>query len=184
MDILMVILRIIHIFSGIAWVGSTFFLFFYLTPTVLKLGADGGKVMRILLLDSNYAIVIPAAAILSSLSGVWMFARVADGDYLRSSHGIVLSIGALFGLLAAGHGLGVILPTIRGLQNVMRQMGAAGGPPSPEQLTTLQGLQRKMVTNTRIIFILMVIAVLGMSSFRYFEPFMRVPHATGERHLR
>jgi uncharacterized membrane protein len=168
MDTLMVILRIIHVFSGIVWVGSTFFLFFYLTPTIQKLGADGGKVMRVLLLESNYGITIPVAAILSTLSGLWMFARVADGDYLGTPQGIVLSIGVLFGLLAAGHGLSVILPTIRRLQRLMREMGAAGGQPSPEQMTTLEGLQRKMGMNTRIILVLMVIAVLGMSAFRYF----------------
>jgi uncharacterized membrane protein len=171
MDAYMLILRLIHIFSGIVWVGSTFFFAVYLTPTVRKLGADGGKVMRVLLLDSNYATVIPGAAILTALSGLLMSPTSTinfSADYMRSATGIVLSIGMLFGLLAAGHGLAVILPTVKKLQSLMREMGANQGPPSEEQLTTLQGLQAKMARNTPIIMGLMGIAVLGMSTFRYF----------------
>ena len=40
MDIVTLILRVVHIFAGIAWVGSLWMLTFYIGPTAQGLGAD------------------------------------------------------------------------------------------------------------------------------------------------
>jgi len=168
MDVLMVVLRIIHIFAGIIWVGSTLFMVAFLTPTLQQLGPDAGKFMRTFMLQSRYARVIPAVAILNTLSGLLMVGNASggfDSAFFSSPHGIVLSIGVLFGLFAFGHGMGVILPLVKRMQRVM---GSMSTPPAQEQLAELQALQIKMGKNTRIITILMVVAVLGMASFRYF----------------
>ena len=45
----MALLRFVHIFSAIFWVGTTLFLVLFLEPTVRSLGPDGGKFMQRLL---------------------------------------------------------------------------------------------------------------------------------------
>src|SRR5262245_51669695 len=114
MDILMIILRLIHIGSAVFWVGGTLFLWRFVTPAVQKMGADGAKFMRALLNDTPYLTAIPAAAVLAVLSGGWMYIRDSQGfnaDWFRQTSTIVLTIGALAGIGAAGHGLFVIKPT-------------------------------------------------------------------------
>jgi uncharacterized membrane protein len=171
MDILMIVLRLIHIFAGIFWVGATLFLWRIVTPAVTKLGPDGGKFMRTLLNDTPYLQAIAGAAVATVLAGVWMYLRVSDNfnaDWLSQTKNIILTIGALAGLAAAGHGLFALAPIGRKIRALGNEMAAAGGPPSPEQLSTMQQLQAKMSRNVPITAILMIVAVAGMASARYF----------------
>jgi uncharacterized membrane protein len=169
MDILMIVLRLIHIFGGIFWVGATLFLWRFVTPAVTKLGPDGGKFMRSLLNDTPYLQAIAGAAVATVLSGVWMYLRVSNNfsaDWLSQTRNIILTIGALAGLAAAGHGLFAIAPLGRKIQALGNQM--AGGPPTPEQLSTMQQLQAKLSRNVPITAAMMIVAVAGMASARYF----------------
>ena len=43
MDWLQIVLRIVHIFAGVAWVGGAALFFFYLEPAINKLGPDAEK---------------------------------------------------------------------------------------------------------------------------------------------
>lgn len=171
MDVLMIILRLVHIFGGIFWVGATLFLWRFVTPAVQKIGPDGSKFMRALLNDTPYLTAIAGASVATVISGVWLYARVSNNfsaDWMRQPGSIVLSIGAVAGLAAAGHALSVIKPTADKIQALSGQMASAGGPPSPDQLSTMGALQAKMARNTRILSFIMIVSVIGMASARYF----------------
>lgn len=43
MDVVAIVLRIVHIVSGVFWVGGAALFFFYLEPTINKLGPDAEK---------------------------------------------------------------------------------------------------------------------------------------------
>ena len=172
MDAYMVILRLIHIFAGIFWVGTTIFFVSYLAPNVRALGPDGGKFMQGLLLNTRFDRAMPAASILTTIAGILLYARVtnnfSDTDYMSSAGGIVLSIGSLAGLLAFGHG-GAVIGRIVGQQKTLaQQLASQDGPPSPEQGAELATLNAKMGQHTLITLVLMIIAVVGMSAARYF----------------
>jgi uncharacterized membrane protein len=171
MDILMIVLRLIHIFSGVFWVGATLFLWRFVTPAVQKMGTDGGKFMRALLSDTPYLRAIAGAAAATVISGLLMYWKVSNGfsgDWMSLTSSIVLTIGALAGLAAAGHGLFVIAPLGRQISALGNAMASAGGPPTPEQASSMQALQAKMARNVPIISGLMIVAVIGMASARYF----------------
>lgn len=164
---IMIILRIIHVLAGIAWVGGTVFMWAFVTPTVRRLGPQGGAFMRSLLLDSPYPVFIGAVNILTVLAGLLMYVQTSgnfSSDWMGTPQGIVLSIGVVAGLLAAAQGFIIIFPVVRKIQALMRQMD---GPPSPEQAGMMGGYQASMARNTNIILILMLISVLCMESFRY-----------------
>jgi uncharacterized membrane protein len=164
---IIIILRVIHVLAGIVWVGGTLFMWLFITPTLQRLGPDAGKFMRTLLLDGPYVIGITALNILTVLAGLLLYFHTSgklSSDWMRTPQGIVLSIGAVTGLLAAGMGIFMILPVVRKIQALMR---AIQGPPSPEQAGMMQGYQAKMRRYGNMILVMMLISVVCMESFRY-----------------
>lgn len=167
----MIILRLLHIFSGVFWVGTTLFMWLFLTPTVKQMGADGPKVMRTLLNTTQFSQVIGITSIITLLSGLWMYYKVSNGfdaDWMSLTSSIVLSIGAIAGIGASGHGASVLRPTSEKIAALGNEIAAGGGPPTPEQGAAMAELQAKMAQGTQMTAIMMIIAVAGMASFRYF----------------
>jgi hypothetical protein len=48
-----------------------------------------------------------------------------------------------------------------------QQIGAAGGIPTPEQISTLQALEKKLSRAELVDFVMLVIAMLTMATARY-----------------
>jgi uncharacterized membrane protein len=170
MDEYMVVLRLIHILVGIFWVGAAWFMVGVALPTLRAVGPDGQPFMRGLLTRSRFVIAMPTAALLTTVSGLLLYYRVSDhfnSDWMGSTPGVTLSIGVVAGLLAFGHGVGVTAMTARRLARLIREIEGQGGPPSEEQSARLRALQAKMGASAPITAGLMVIAVIGMASWRY-----------------
>ena len=134
MNYLTIILRIIHIFSGVFWIGVAMFNIGFLQPTVQATGAEGQKVMQHLSGKTRFLIFSYLAATLNMLSGMWMFWNLSrfNWDFATASgYGIFLSIGGTFGVLAW-------IIVIFVIRNIFNQLGAIGnqihtqeGPPTP-----------------------------------------------------
>lgn len=170
MDTLMIVLRLIHIFAGIMWLGFGLFLLLLLIPTARQLGPEGQAFMKGFLKHSAFNKIMPVVSLLTTIAGAWLYYKVSDGfnaDYMGSHGGIVLSIGVLAGLLAFGHGATATGPMSEKMVKLNDALDAQDGPPSPEQIAELQTVQRKMGLHGRISVILMIIAVAGMVSARY-----------------
>lgn len=166
MDIYMIILRLVHIFAGIFWVGSGLFMALVIVPAMRNMG--GGQLMQGILRYSNYHIIIGVAAILTTVAGLLMYAQLAatlGSGWMSSRQGIVLSIGAVAGLLAFGHGMVVLGKLTRQMRAVAMEIN---GPPTEAQRNILLPLQARMSRNANIMLVLMIISVAGMASARYF----------------
>lgn len=166
MNVLTLLLRLIHILSGVLWAGSAMFLLFFLGPAVQASGPDGGKVMQTLLTRTRIITALTAAAVLTAASGIWLYVRSSGGfhpAWMSTGTGITLTIGAIFGLLAFGHAASVISPTNIQMASLAREIQAGGGPPSEEQMARLQGLQAKLARNSPILTTLLILAVIFMS---------------------
>ena len=171
MDALMIILRIVHFFSGIIWVGGATFMLFFISPTVKSLGPQGGQFMMKMYGVTPLDKLFPIVALLTTVSGLWMYAKVSDGfdaDWMSSAPGMVLSIGVVTGTASFLHG-GATLGRMTGkLIALGKEMAKAEGPPSPDLMAQMTEIQAYIQKHSRIGFGLMVIAVLGMASARYF----------------
>lgn len=170
MDLLMIVLRLFHIFAGIFWVGTTFFLEGFLQPTVRAAGPEGGQFMQRLVRNTRITQVMPLVALLTTLSGVLMFWRASGelyGPWLASARGVVLTVGSLAGIAAFVIGLFFQSPASRRMAQLAGQIAAAGGPPTPEQGMELEAMQRKLAQGSLYTTVLMVIAVVGMAAARY-----------------
>ncbi len=169
MDVLMVVLRLIHIFAGIYWVGASLFLLIVLVPALRAVGPAGNSVMRGMLLKTPYGRLYGIAAGLTTLAGIIMYVRVSgtfNADWLTSGQGIILSIGAVAGLLATGHGGA----TLGGKTDRMKELAGeieAQSEPTDAQKTEFDSLMDYLGKHGRISLILMIIAVVGMSAWRY-----------------
>jgi uncharacterized membrane protein len=169
---LIMVLRVIHIFSGVFWVGFSFFNVSFMAPAIAAVGAEGQKVMGYLTQKTSLLSTVYVTATLTMLSGVTMY-WILSGlklSFLRSGYGLILTIGGLAGIVAWVIGFFVIRGIFNRMQSVSRAIAAAGGPPSPEQAGTMQSLVAQLGTAGQVGVVFMVVALLGMSIAQY-SPF-------------
>ncbi len=160
----MSILRFIHIFSAIFWVGATLFMALFLEPTVRGLGAEGGKFMQRLLGGTRFSLTIALSGWVTIIAGVFLYgpltgwsAEVIFGSRLPLTLGATAGIAALF--------VGAAMQGMPSAQMVAlgQKLATQGGPPKPEQQAEMQRLQAKIRTGSLWTAALMVLAVIGMT---------------------
>lgn len=167
---LMIVLRLVHILSGVFWAGTVMSIAWFILPTQSALGQAGGAFMRELMFRKHLRRFVLGAMGLTILSGLVMYARLAmttHGAWASSRTGIVLGIGAVAAIIAGGIGGSVVFRAGNKMMEVGGKIQASGGPPTDEQQGQMQALQARTVSAFRIIAILLVIAVAAMASARY-----------------
>ncbi len=167
MDILMVVLRVVHIFAGVFWAGASFLFVSLLQPTFAATGAEGQKVMQHLTQRTRWVQALSAAAVLSVVSGVWMYLRIFGGLSFSGGYGLGLSIGGLAGIAAAITGLAIPGQTTARLKALGTAVAASGGPPTPAQMSEIQALQKRLLAGARLTAALLAVALLGMATAQY-----------------
>src|SRR5262245_32756225 len=108
-NLVVLILRLIHVGLGAFWVGAGLFLAFFLGPAAKAAGPDGGKVMGHIA-ESKWPIAVSASALLTVLAGFGLF-FMNWGQAASTPSGIGFSIGGLFGLLSLIVGGAIVGPT-------------------------------------------------------------------------
>src|SRR6476660_8520560 len=101
----MALMRLVHILAGIFWVGATLFLAGFLVPAIQAVGPSAQPVMSQLMQQRRLQLWINLSMTLAILAGLVLFAmdsRASGGGFGRSRMGIMLSIGALLAIGAAG----------------------------------------------------------------------------------
>lgn len=169
MNVLIIILRIIHIFSGVFWVGVSFFNIGFLQPAVRATGAEGQAVMRHLSQKTRLLTTTYTAATLNMLSGLILYGILSglQGSFVTSGYGLSLTIGGLAGLIAWVIAIVVVRGIFDRMQAIGRNIQAQGGPPSPEQAAEMQALGARLVKVGQAALVFMTIALLGMSMGQY-----------------
>ncbi len=163
------ILRIVHITSGVLWVGSTMFLVLILEPTVKAAGADGGRFMS-KLGAGNMSKVISAAAGLTILAGILLYIHnivVIGGDWAKAGPGLVFGIGAIFGIAAIVIGGAMVGPLTKKMGALGKEIAASGGTPSPEQGQQMAALSERLGRLSRMALGVALIALVLMEVARY-----------------
>src|SRR5437899_11671186 len=97
-NVTMVVLRLIHILSGIFWVGTTFFLVGFLQPGVAQSGPEGGRFAQRLMSQKRFQAAMSVAAGLPTLSGPVVNGRSSRGFQhagVASGPGAGLALGGL-----------------------------------------------------------------------------------------
>ena len=170
-DAYMVSLRIVHIVTGVIWVGSLFVVVVFVQPSAAALGSAGAPFMSELrrrrLVD-----VVFIDALCTVVAGSFLYwhdwhTYPSFGDWIGSTFGVSLTVGALLAISGLGVAALVTRPTIVRLVSLGRQVAESGGTPVPETAAGIGALQRRLVVAERVSFSLVLLAVVAMASARY-----------------
>ena len=167
----LIILRLLHICTGVFWAGATIYLALFIAPAVQASGQEGTKFMQVLTKTRKLPIVMTIAATLNVICGIWLLWKLSDGfqsAYMSSEHGIILSIGGTLALIAYLEGLFVTRPTVMKVAKLGGAIAKAGGPPTPEQMQQLMAYRKKIFSANNFVATLLAITVILMSVVRYF----------------
>jgi uncharacterized membrane protein len=167
MNILMLVLRIVHIGAGFFWGGGSLIMHFFFGPTVKATNQTGQQFAGHLMLRTRFVNVMTTMAVLTVLAGTglyWIDSHGFTSAWMRSNTGIGFAIGGVFGLV------GFVFGAMFGqLNKKMAMLGSEiKGQPTPDQLAKIQGIQKRIATVTPIHVTSIILAILLMSASRYF----------------
>ena len=170
-DASMVVLRIVHIATGVIWVGSLFVIVVFVQPSAAALGPVGAPFMAELR-RRRFVDVVFIDAVLTVIAGSILYWHdwhtfASFSDWLGSNFGAALTVGALLAISGLGVAASVTRPTIGRLVALGRQVAETGGPPPPETAAQIGALQHRLVVAERVSFSLVLLAVVAMASARY-----------------
>src|SRR5947199_9235146 len=118
-DATIILLRVIHILSGVFWAGATFFLVGFLQPVVAASGPEGGRLMQRLTSQKRFQMAMPVGAGLTILSALALCGRVSAGlqiAWITSGTGLVRGLSSVASVLAVVTGAVVRRPRPTGRQ--------------------------------------------------------------------
>jgi uncharacterized membrane protein len=159
MDVYLVVMRLIHIVAAFIWFGTGFYSSVFLFPTLVKMGADANNFVQVLVKNRLFAMIFPVSAVLTVVAGILLYLRPGASGPFTGTGWAVLSVGAVAGILAIGHG-GAVMGRLTG--EYIGKLSAGTTPAS--ELSTLGA---KLMQHSRISLGLVVIAMLGMELARY-----------------
>lgn len=169
MTIVHLILRLIHIFAGIFWVGVGFYTALVLGPATRRMGAEGAGLLRTIGEKTGTGNAIGLAGVLTTLPGIILYG-IDSGlspAWVTTGIGTGWTIGGLAGIAAFLHGALVTSRITARIAALGREMTASGGPPTAAQAAAMGQLRAEMQRANGISLALFVIAVLGMAVARY-----------------
>ena len=167
----MIVLRLFHILGGALWFGSAFLFAGFIGPAAAETAPASGVVMSAVVKKRRVADVIKWLAITTVIAGwaIWLKYATQIGvvDWVTSSFGLVLTIGGLLATAAAYFGITGIGNNVEKLVEIGDQVGASGGPPTPEQAAQMAHLGAEIKKNGQIDLVLLFLAVAAMATARY-----------------
>lgn len=168
MNILMIVLRFIHIGGALFWGGGALIMEFFIGPTIAATAEGGQQFARHLNNKIRIHIFMTIAAASTILAGVvlyWIDSQGFSSPWMRSGAGMGFSIGAVFGLIA------FVAGAIFGSGNAkLGQLSAqVQGKPTAEQLAQIQAVQKRNKMISPIHVGAMILAMLFMATARYFS---------------
>lgn len=166
MNFIVWVLRILHVGAGVMWAGGSLIMAFFIGPTIAATAEAGKQFAAHLLLKLRFHIFMSIVAGTSVLAGAILYWIDSDGfssGWTTSIAGIGFGVGAIFGLIAFAFG-SVFGRSLATLSEVGSQIK---GPPTSEQLSKIQALQKRIAATAPVSTVCLIIAVLFMAMSRY-----------------
>jgi len=159
----------LHIISGMFWVGAALMLTFFISPTVSATKEAGQGFMRHFMGNTKFNLVMWASALTTVIAGYslyWIDSQGFTSDWMHSGPGIGFGIAAGFALL------GLIVGIFQGKNsNTLARLGgqiqSQGAPPSNEQAAQMQRLGKALAIGGMLNATFLILATIGMAIARY-----------------
>jgi hypothetical protein len=168
----LIVFRVVHIVASIAWGGAVFLFVVYVQPSAAAIAPAGAPFLRELLAKRRMVDGILAIAATSILGGAFLYWHDWDvsgsfGDWVGSTYGAWLTVGALAALTAFAIGLIVTRPSVMRMLALGAMIAQAGGDPTPEQGAQMQAIQGRLKVAARVSLGLIGVAAFAMATARY-----------------
>ena len=166
MNVLIIVLRLLHIVAGVFWVGAAMVSTFFLSPAVAATGEAGRAFMDYLITKARISTRISAASGTTVLAGAilyWLDSQGFTSSWTTSGPGIGFALGAVLALV--GMGLGALVGA--SAKKLGAIAAAAKGKPSAAQLAELKAAQASMSRASLWSTVLLVISLVCMATARY-----------------
>lgn len=166
----LIMLRLLHIATGVFWAGAMIYLAAFVIPAVKASGTEGAKFMQHLSMTNRLPLVMSITASVAIISGFWMLWIVSSGfhpQWMGSLKGILLSTGGLTGTAAYVTGIAINKPSVEKMAKIGAEIAQAGGPPNSNQIEALAALRAKLVKGSNIIAVLLALTVVTMALAKY-----------------
>jgi hypothetical protein len=168
----MIVLRFLHIVAGVLWVGSAFLFVGFIGPSAAEVGPSAGPLLHAAVKKRRVAKVIVSLGVVSVVAGWIMWLRNLNafgswGDWVGSSFGLVITIGAVLATIALVEGFYGVGRNVERLVDLSDDVAASGGPPSAEQQLRIQHLGAELEKWGKIDLVLLLLAVSAMATARY-----------------
>ena len=166
MNFLMVVLRLLHIIGGVFWVGAGLVMFFFIGPTLGATAEAGQKFAQHLMTQTRFTALMTTSAILTVLAGAilyWIDSGGFTSAWMHSGAGLGFGIGAFFGLIGLVFGM-----MVGNTNGALAKLGSQiQGKPTPEQMTQIGALRKRLSVVSPINAYALIIATLLMAIARY-----------------
>jgi uncharacterized membrane protein len=162
--------RVLHILFAAIWFGAAFAMIFFVVPALKDAGSAAGPVMGAIN-RRKYPAFIQSIAGLCVLTGFYLYYRHTGGFDPALSGTMsarVFGTGGIAGLVALIVGASVIGRAMKSIGTIMAQ--AAAMPDGAEKqalITKAQSLQASAAVWSKVVIVLMTIAIVTMSIGHY-----------------
>lgn len=170
MDAYMILFRIVHIASAILWFGSAVFYSAFVGPTLRAVGPDGSRFFNHLVRQQKAVIFFLVVSTSTVVAGAFLYWRDSGGfdiGWMQTGFGTGLTVGAFAGLISWLLVLLVLAPTSYRLTALGERIAVTEGPPSREQMASVQALQSRLNGFSLVNIASLAIATLAMATARY-----------------
>jgi uncharacterized membrane protein len=164
------ILRLLHIFSGVFWAGGIFYLAFFIFPAVNGLGPDGGKFMQQLSRTKKMPTIMTINGLISVLAGLRLMmidSANFQAEWFQSGMGLAITIGSVAAIGALIIGIFFNKPRADKMAKISSAVAASGVPPTPEQMQEIGKLKSQLEKGVKIMAWHLLFAVVLMATARY-----------------
>jgi uncharacterized membrane protein len=168
----MLVFRVLHIAAGVAWAGSVFLFVVLIQPSAQAIGPAATPFMMELLGKRKLVSWLLSLAGTTIVAGLFLYWKDwhdygSLSDFLGSRFGLALTLGALAAIAAFAIGLFGTRPNVSRLLELAARAAASEGGPPPEVAQEIPRVQARLKALARTAFGLIIVAVLAMSTARY-----------------
>lgn len=162
------ILRILHIVTGVFWAGTVFFIVSFLLPAMGKIGPAAGP-LGAEFQERKVFVKLPIIGLVAIITGFWMYSlRMSGGGWGATREAMTLGGGGVAALLALIVGATMARPNQDKVMSLGKEAGGLAAGPEKDAKLALAAVHRAKATMaTRIVATLLGITVIAMASARY-----------------
>lgn len=160
------IVRVLHIFSAVMWVGGAFLWSMLIAPRILKNGPPAIRrpfAEAIIGPLTNFFRIAGGTALVSGVVLVgmlWGWSTYFRAFEVPGGYGISLTIGVLGAIAMAIVGFGIVSPTAHKMVATMKTIN---GPPTDAQQAQMAAIGKRMGVMSMLVMVFGTIAIIGMA---------------------